>query len=69
MRARPVLCAHTGLGQYVSGAITFEETLFHKGDDGTPFVELMKREGIIPGIKVDKVRGRLGRPWHARRMW
>lgn len=40
----------------MSGAITFEETLFAKSDDGTPFVELLKREGIIAGIKVDKVR-------------
>lgn len=43
-----------GVGEFISGAITFEETLFHNADDGTPFVELMRREGIIPGIKVDK---------------
>ena len=51
---RQLLFTTKGLGQYISGAITFEETLFHKADDGTPFVELLKREGIIPGIKVDK---------------
>jgi len=43
-----------GLGQYISGAITFEETLFDKGTCGTPMVDLMKAQGIIPGIKVDK---------------
>ena len=44
-----------GLGEYVSGAIMFEETLFQKADDGTPFPELLKKQGIITGIKVDKV--------------
>ncbi len=32
----------------------FEETLFQKAADGTPFVDLMKAKGVIPGIKVDK---------------
>lgn len=43
-----------GLGEYISGAIVFEETLYHKATDGTPFVEVLKKQGIIPGIKVDK---------------
>lgn len=51
---RQILFTTPGLGEYVSGAICYEETLFHKADDGTPFVELMKKQGIIPGIKVDK---------------
>lgn len=38
----------------MSGAIMFEETLFHKAADGTPFVELLRKENIVPGIKVDK---------------
>jgi fructose-bisphosphate aldolase, class I len=38
----------------VSGVILFHETLYQKTDDGTPFVELLKKNGIIPGIKVDK---------------
>lgn len=28
--------------------------MYQKSDDGTPFVDLMKAQGIIPGIKVDK---------------
>ena len=44
----------TDLGNYVSGAILFHETLYHKTADGTPFVEVLKKQGIIPGIKVDK---------------
>ena len=30
----------------------FHETLYQKADDGTPFVELIKGAGVIPGIKV-----------------
>lgn len=41
------------LSDYVSGVILFHETLYQKADDGTPFVELLNKKGIIPGIKVD----------------
>ena len=43
-----------GIGEYISGVITFEETLYQKAADGTPFVDVMKKQGMIPGIKVDK---------------
>jgi fructose-bisphosphate aldolase class I len=42
------------MSKYISGVILFHETLYQKADDGTPFVELLKQRGIIPGIKVDK---------------
>jgi fructose-bisphosphate aldolase class I len=38
----------------ISGVILFHETVYQKADDGTLFVELLKKKGIIPGIKVDK---------------
>jgi fructose-bisphosphate aldolase class I len=38
---------------YISGVILYEETLFQKAADGTPFVDLIKAGGSIPGIKVD----------------
>jgi fructose-bisphosphate aldolase class I len=41
------------LSENISGVILFHETLYQKADDGTPFVELLKKRGIIPGIKVD----------------
>jgi len=43
-----------GLGEFISGVILFDETLRQKADDGTPLVEVLTRQGIIPGIKVDK---------------
>lgn len=51
---RQLLFTTTGIEEYISGVILFEETLFQKADDGTPFVDIMKAKGIIPGIKVDK---------------
>jgi len=40
--------------QNISGVILFEETLYQKADDGTPFIDLIRERGMIPGIKVDK---------------
>ncbi|XP_017785202.1 PREDICTED: fructose-bisphosphate aldolase [Nicrophorus vespilloides] len=45
--------ADKSLGDNISGVILFHETLYQKADDGTPFVELLKESGIIPGIKLD----------------
>lgn len=41
------------LSHNVSGVILYEETLRQKADDGKPFTQLLKEQGIIPGIKVD----------------
>jgi len=38
----------------VSGVILFEETLYQKAADGTPFVDMLHKRGVVPGIKVDK---------------
>jgi len=37
----------------ISGVILYHETLYQKTDDGTPFPQLLKKHGILPGIKVD----------------
>ena len=42
------------MAESISGVILFHETLYQKSDDGTPFVDILKKMGIIPGIKVDK---------------
>jgi fructose-bisphosphate aldolase class I len=42
-----------GLGESISGAILFNETIRQQKKDGTPFVRVITGAGIIPGIKVD----------------
>lgn len=51
---RDMLFTTQGFEQYTSGVILFEETLFQKALDGTPFPQLLAAKGVIPGIKVDK---------------
>jgi fructose-bisphosphate aldolase class I len=50
---RNLLFTTPGIGEYISGAILFEETLYQNDPSGTPFVDVLKGNGIIPGIKVD----------------
>jgi fructose-bisphosphate aldolase class I len=50
---RELLFTAPGLGEYISGAILFDETLYQNAKDGTPFVDMLNEAGIIPGIKVD----------------
>ena len=42
-----------GLGECISGAILYDETIRQQKKDGTPFVKVLIDAGIIPGIKVD----------------
>jgi len=51
---RELLYTTEGLGEHISGAIMFEETLYQKTEDGKQFVDVLKEQGVIPGIKVDK---------------
>ena len=50
---RETLFTTGGLSAYISGVILFDETARQQGQDGTPFPELLRHRGIIPGIKVD----------------
>src|SRR5512146_70731 len=40
--------------KHISGVILYDETIWQKAKDGTPLVELIKKTGAIPGIKVDE---------------
>jgi len=51
---RRLLLSTPGLGEFISGVILYEETLGQRADDGTPLPEMAARQGIVPGIKVDK---------------
>jgi fructose-bisphosphate aldolase class I len=50
---RETLFSTPGLGDYISGAILFDETLRQHSSDATPMPAVLTRQGIIPGIKVD----------------
>jgi fructose-bisphosphate aldolase class I len=51
---RELLFTTEGAGEFISGVILYDETIRQKASDGTPFPEVLGRQGIIPGIKVDK---------------
>ena len=51
---RGMLFTTAGLGEFISGAILYEETLFQNHADGESMVSKLGKLGIIPGIKVDK---------------
>jgi fructose-bisphosphate aldolase class I len=50
---RELLVTTTGLGEYISGAILYDETIRQHKKDGTSFVRVLSDAGIVPGIKVD----------------
>jgi len=50
---RSMMLTAPGLGEHISGAILFDETIRQSLPDGTPLVKLMEQAGILPGIKVD----------------
>jgi fructose-bisphosphate aldolase, class I len=50
---RQMLFTTAGVEEYLSGVILYDETIRQTADDGTPFVEVLEKIGVIPGIKVD----------------
>ena len=50
---RELIVTTPGLGESISGAILYDETMRQQKKDGTPFVKVISDAGIIPGIKVD----------------
>ncbi|MGA9121488.1 MAG: class I fructose-bisphosphate aldolase, partial [Bacteroidota bacterium] len=50
---RELIVTTPGLGESISGAILYDETIRQQKRDGTPFVKVITDAGIIPGIKVD----------------
>ncbi|MDX1597468.1 MAG: class I fructose-bisphosphate aldolase [Marinobacter sp.] len=51
---RSLIFSTSGLGEFISGVILFEETLGQTSLDNQPIPELLTKQGIVPGIKVDK---------------
>src|SRR5450755_1618600 len=50
---RELIVTTPGLGECISGAILYDETIRQQKQDGTPFIKILTDAGIIPGIKVD----------------
>lgn len=50
---RELLFTAPGIGEQISGVILFDETIRDRAGDGTPFPELLRRRGAVPGVKVD----------------
>ncbi len=50
---RELLFTTPGIGEFVSGAILYDETIRQAAKDGTPFPDVMAQQNIHPGIKVD----------------
>lgn len=50
---RELLVTTPRLGECISGAILYDETIRQHARDGTSFIEVLVSSGILPGIKVD----------------
>jgi fructose-bisphosphate aldolase class I len=51
---RELLFTTEGAAEFISGVILYDETIRQSAADGTPLAEVLDRQGIICGIKVDK---------------
>jgi fructose-bisphosphate aldolase, class I len=51
---RELLLTAPNLGQHISGAILYDETIRQATRTGVPFTQVMHAAGILPGIKVDR---------------
>src|SRR3954464_13711104 len=50
---REMLFTFPGAAEFISGVILQDETIRQKGAAGVPLAEVLSRQGIMPGIKVD----------------
>jgi fructose-bisphosphate aldolase class I len=57
---RSMLYTAPGLSKYISGVILHVETLFQKDANGNKMVDLITKNGMVPGIKLDAGYDKLG---------
>ncbi|CAI4231161.1 unnamed protein product [Auanema sp. JU1783] len=50
---RQLLFTTPQLAEHISGVILYEETFHQSADNGERFVDLLTKQGIVPGIKLD----------------
>lgn len=51
---RDMLLTTSGIGEFISGVILFDETIRQQAENGQSFVEVLTKAGVLPGIKVDE---------------
>src|ERR1700712_2628299 len=51
---RELIVTTPDLGDCLSGAILYDETIYQATKDGVLFIDILKQAGIVPGIKVDE---------------
>ncbi len=50
---REMIITTPDLNEFIGGVILYDETIRQATCEGTPFVQVIREAGIIPGIKVD----------------
>ncbi len=50
---REMLFSTPDISEFIGGVILQDETIRQNASNGTPLVELVEKQGMIPGIKVD----------------
>ena len=64
---RELIVTTPDLGECITGAILYDETIRQQTKDGIPFVTVLAEAGIIPGIKVDTgAKDMAGASWRER---
>lgn len=51
---REMLFRTPHIADFISGAILFDETIRERAADGTPMVDILKEQDVIPGITADR---------------
>jgi len=50
---RELMVTTPGLNESIGGAILYNETMRQQTKDGVPMANVLKKDAIMPGIKVD----------------
>lgn len=52
---RELLFSTPSFGEHISGVILYEETFHQQASNGERFVDVIRKNGAVPGIKLDLV--------------
>ena len=51
---REMFFTTSGIEEYISGVIFFDETVYQKTEENVSFPQVLEKKGIIPGVRVDE---------------